>query len=150
SALFPYTTLFRSTGGTFTVVLTVSDAGGARAVAVHFVVVQSVPRIDFVSYPTVTAGSPTVFNATLGFTHYYWDFGDGTYSLGGVAYGGSSLASHTYSRSGTYFVILTAYNSTIGGGYSTASHVLVVGSGVVAEIGRASCRESVYICDWLG
>src|SRR5439155_7055878 len=120
-----------ATGWSFTVVLTVTDAGGARAVASHYVVVQSASRVDFVSYPTVTAGSPTVFNATLGFTYYYWDFGDGTAYYGGVGYGGNSLAAHTYSRSGTYFVVLTAYNSTIGGGYSTASHVLVVGSGVV-------------------
>src|SRR5207249_8149520 len=115
-----------SAGGTFTVVLTVTDAGGARAVASHYVVVQSVPRIDFVSYPTITAGSPTVFNATIGFSGYYWDFGDGTYSYP------SSLASHTYSRSGTYFVVLSGYNaSSYNGFYPTASHVIVVGSSVV-------------------
>ncbi|TLX99228.1 MAG: PKD domain-containing protein, partial [Thaumarchaeota archaeon] len=97
----------------------------------HYVVVQSASRVDFVSYPTVTAGSPTVFNATLGFYYYYWDFGDGTAYYGGVGYGGNSLAAHTYSRSGTYFVVLTGYNYTTGV-FSTASHVLVVGSGVVA------------------
>src|SRR5207244_10515779 len=57
--------------GIYIVVLTVTDSGGARAVASHYVVVQSVPRIDFVSYPTITAVSPTVFNATLGFYYYY-------------------------------------------------------------------------------
>src|SRR5439155_10942554 len=91
-----------STGGSFTVVLTVTDSGGVRAVASHFVVVQSASRVDFVSYPTVTAGSPTVFNATLGFYYYYWDFGDGTYYYNPYGGGGTSLASHTYSRSGTY------------------------------------------------
>jgi len=120
-----------STGGTFTVVLTVTDAGGARAVASHYVVVQSAPRIDF-SYPVVSVNSPVAFNATLGFTHYYWDFGDGTAYYGGVAYGGSNGAAHTYSRSGTYLVVLAGYNSTIGGGYSTTSHVLVVSSSAVA------------------
>src|SRR5437016_10322254 len=83
---------------------------------------------DFVSFPTVPSVSPTVFNATTpGFSSYYWDFGDGTYSYP------SSLASHTYSRSGTYFVVLSGYNaSSYTGFYPTASHVLVVGSGVVA------------------
>src|SRR5437016_10214929 len=83
---------------------------------------------DFVSFPTVPSVSPTVFNATPpGFSSYFWDFGDGTYSYP------SSLASHTYSRSGTYFVVLSGYNaSSYTGFYPTASHVLVVGSGVVA------------------
>src|SRR5256886_8647355 len=117
--------------GTYIVVLTVTDSANVKATASRFVLVQSVPRIDFVSYPIVTAGSPTVFNATTpGLYAYYWDFGDGTYSLGGVAYGTNSLASHTYSRSGTFFVVLSATNGS--GVYSTASHVLVVGSGVVA------------------
>src|SRR5947208_2420426 len=120
-----------STGGTFTVVLTVTDSGGARGVASHYVVVQSAPRIDFVSYPTITAGSPTVFNATTRCFYFYWDFGDGTAYYGGVGYGGNSLAAHTYSRSGTYFVVLTGYNYTTGV-FSTASTVLMVGAGVVA------------------
>src|SRR5439155_5616709 len=71
----------------------------------------------------------TSFNATLGLSQYYWDFGDGgTYFNYGSSNG--AFATHTYSRSGTYFVILTAYNNT--GVYSTASHLLVVSSSVVA------------------
>ncbi len=113
--------------GTYIVVLTTTDSSNVKATASRFVVVQSVPRIDFVSYPTVTAGSPTVFNATLGFNYYYWDFGDGT------TFSPGSLASHTYSRSGTYFVVLSGYNaSSYTGFYPTASHVIVVGSSVVA------------------
>jgi len=117
-----------SAPGAYIVVLTTTDSSNVKATTSHFVVVQSTPRIDFVSFPTVTAGSPTVFNATTpGFSSYYWDFGDGTYSYP------SSLASHTYSRSGTYFVVLSGYNaSSYTGFYPTASHVLVVGSGVVA------------------
>src|SRR5438132_1100166 len=111
--------------GIYTIVLTTTDSNNVKATASRFVLVQSTPRIDFVSFPTVTAGSPTVFNATTpGFSSYYWDFGDGTYSYP------SSLASHTYSRSGTYFVVLSGYNNT--GVYSTASHVVIVGAGVVA------------------
>src|SRR5437660_10738863 len=114
-----------SAPGAYIVVLTTTDSSNVKATTSHFVVVQSTPRIDFVSFPTVTAGSPTVFNATTpGFSSYYWDFGDGTYSYP------SSLASHTYSRSCTYFVVLSAYNNT--GVYSTASHIVVVGSGALA------------------
>jgi len=113
--------------GSYIVVLTTTDSSNVKATASRFVLVQSAPRLDFMSYRTITAGSPTVFNATLGFTHYYWDFGDGIAYYGGVAYGGSSLASHTYSRSGTYFVVLSGYNaSSYNGFYSTASHVLTV------------------------
>src|SRR5207249_1047993 len=65
--------------GSYIVVLTVTDSANVKATASHFVVVQSAPRIDFLSNPTITAGSPTVFNATPGFYVYYWDFGDGTY-----------------------------------------------------------------------
>src|SRR5207245_3419408 len=91
--------------------------------------VQLVPMIDFVTYPTIMTGVHTFFHATSpGFYVYYWDFGDGTYYYN--PYGGGSLASHTYSRSGTYFVVLSGYNNT--GVYSTASHVLTVGSGIVA------------------
>src|SRR5207244_7522651 len=83
--------------------------------------------VDF-SYPVASVNSPMAFNATTpGFYVYYWDFGDGTYYYN--PYGGGSLASHTYSRSGTYFVVLSGYNNT--GVYSTASHVLVVSSSAV-------------------
>src|SRR5207247_614460 len=93
-----------STGGTFTVVLTVTDAGAAHAVASRFVLVQSVPRIDFVSYPIVTAGSPTVFNATTpGLYAYYWDVRNGTYLNAGVECVTNGLSSFTNYRSGTFF-----------------------------------------------
>src|SRR2546422_3335801 len=106
-----------------------AHSGNVKAVVIRFVVVQSLATIDFVSYPTIAASSPMVFNATTpGFYVYYWDFGDGTYYYN--PYGGGSLASHTYSRSGTYFVVLSGYNNTCV--YSTASHVLTVCSGVAA------------------
>src|SRR2546422_5837452 len=117
-----------------------AHSGNVKAVVIRFVVVQSLATIDFVSYPTIAASSPMVFNATTpGFYVYYWDFGDGTYYYN--PYGGGSLASHTYSRSGTYFVVLSGYNNT--GVYSTASHVLTVGcDGVAVDF---SYPSSTYV-----
>src|SRR5437016_12142050 len=77
--------------------------------------------------------TPASINAKQGFSSYYWDFGDGTYSYP------SSLASHTYSRSGTYFVVLSGYNNT--GVYSTASHIVVVGSGALRSEERRVGKE---------
>src|SRR5437867_6005928 len=93
--------------------------------ASHLVNVVLGSAVDF-SYPSVSLNIPVVFNATTpGFQYYYWDFGDGTtYYVG-------SPASHTYSRPGSYFVLLAAYNYTTAV-YSTASHLLAVGSSVVA------------------
>src|SRR5438132_1011251 len=112
-----------SAAGIYIVVLTVTDAGGARAVASHFVNVVLAPPVDF-SYPLVSMNSPAAFNAKQAFSSYSWDSGDGTYSYP------SSLPSYTHSRSGTYFVVLSAFNNT--GVYSTASHIVVVGSGALA------------------
>src|SRR5205807_9020739 len=108
------------------------DACVANAVASRFVLVHFFSSIDFVSYPTTLSLHDALpISTTPGLYVYYWDFGDGAYSLGGVAYGTNSLASHTYSRSGTYFAVLTSQDYT-SEHHSPSSHVLRVGPGVVA------------------
>src|SRR2546430_791635 len=116
-----------SLAGTYNVTLTVHDSTATSVIVSHTVNVVLASTVDF-SYPVASVNSPMAFNATTpGFYVYYWDFGDGTYYYN--PYGGGSLASHTYSRSETYFVVLSGYNNT--GVYSTASHVLVVSSSAV-------------------
>ncbi len=118
------------TAGAYTVVLTTTDAGGVHATASHYVIVVSTFQLDF-AFQLASTGSPTTFNATLGLSQYYWDFGDGgTY----FSYGSSNgaFATHSYSRSGTFFVVLTTYNSS--SSTATASHILtVVFSGVATD-----------------
>src|SRR5437016_2086127 len=117
-----------SLAGTYNVTLTVHDSTAGSVIVNHLVSVVSTYAVDF-SYPSVSPNSPATFNATLGLYLYYWDFGDGgTYFNYGSNNG--AFATHTYSRSGTYFVILTTYNqSSI---QATASHILTVVSGLVA------------------
>src|SRR5207249_5869816 len=117
-----------SLAGAYNVTLTVHDSTASNVIVSHTVNVMVASPVGF-SYPVVSRNSPVAFNATLGFYYYYWDFGDGgSYSNSGSSNG--AFATHSYSLSGTYFVVLSAYNYSAGV-YSTASHVLVVGSSAV-------------------
>lgn len=91
--------------GTYTVVLTASNACGMEAVSATLVV-GNPPQADFTSNSPVCLGEPTTFtNTTTGtpsFT-YLWDFGDGATSP-------LENPTHTYALPGVYTVTLTATN----------------------------------------
>src|SRR5207247_4872752 len=109
------------------------DGSGNTAIASHLLTVVFSYTIAF-SFPSSIEFSRVLFRSSLeGLSFYYWDFGDGTGYVAGAYYGISGFVTHSYSRSGTFFVVLTAYNYT-GGSYisATASHILVVVSSPVA------------------
>lgn len=98
------------TPGTYTVILTATNANGSTK-DTNYITVYAAPSVAFTANDTSTAcGSKTVLftNQTVpnagGSTSYLWDFGDGD---------SSTVASptHTYNTSGTYHVTLIAVNS---------------------------------------
>jgi len=102
--------------GSFNVTLTVTDdRGGSASSASQAVAVSAntLPSASFVTSPSsVKAGSPVLFNAALStaapgreIVGYEWDFGDGT------PHGGGQTPSHTYSKAGSYTVVLTVTDS---------------------------------------
>ncbi len=116
-----------STTGLFTVVLTVTDAGGTTASASHASYAAPTPvRADF-SLPPTDQGSPAVFTATasggLGPYRFTWYFGDGSSDSSNT-----NPISHTYAIAGNYTVTLLTYDSNLYGNvYAYASHPLKVG-----------------------
>ena len=97
------------TVGTYSVILTVTDARGAQAVAIRPVTVGAgaPPTVEFTFSPTQPEPGRTIFfNASTSkaapgrvLTSFEWDFGDGT-TASGVS------VSHTYAAVGTYVVTL--------------------------------------------
>ncbi|MGQ0535896.1 MAG: PKD domain-containing protein, partial [Methanobacteriota archaeon] len=91
--------------GTYAVVLEVTDANGARAVARHTVEIPP-PAPPTAQFAPVVVGRLVLADATAS-THeegpptYAWDWGDGTSSAEG------SFARHRYAASGTYRIVLT-------------------------------------------
>jgi PKD repeat protein len=98
--------------GTYTVSLTVSNAGGSNTqTRTNYITVSaapvSPPVANFAGTPTSgTAPLPVTFTdlSTNSPTVWQWSFGDGTFS-------GIQNPSHTYSAPGNYTVSLTASNA---------------------------------------
>ena len=116
-----------SAPGSYTVTLTLVDAGGRSAPASHTVVVDSAPTAAFSASPSLQqTGSPVAFNgsgssdrnAGQSVTGYRWNFGDGSPT------GTGATPSHTYSSPGTYTVTLTVTGSE--GLTGSVSHTLTV------------------------
>ena len=112
--------------GRYTVLLTVTDAGGLTATATHQVDVSSGPAPD--APPTasfssssselvVTVDASASSDAEGPIASYTWDFGDG-----GAGTGVS--AQHTYAAAGTFTVLLTVTDSA--GQAGTVSHAVTV------------------------
>ena len=107
--------------GTYTVILTATNAQGPDSVS-HDVVILAAPAgADFTWTPiTPTVGELVHFTGTAaGGTPpltYAWAFGDG-------GAGNGSVVTHTYSEAGTYTVLLTVTNAC---GTATARYDIVV------------------------
>jgi PKD repeat protein len=120
--------------GTFTVVLTVTDQGGASATVQKSIQVGEVTP-PAPQPPTVTnltadpaypeAGKPVTFTATATapagdpVTKWKWNFGDGT----PVQETTESTVTHTFQNPGTYTVSVQAQNSA---GWSAARSIQIV------------------------
>jgi PKD repeat protein len=108
--------------GTYNIILTVTGPGGSssvtRKITVEDPVVQP-PKAAFASDKT-TGDTPLlvqfVNQSTGKITSYNWDFGDTETSI-------EPNPTHTYTKAGTYKVILTAIGS---GGQSTAQATITV------------------------
>lgn len=117
--------------GTYTVTLTVTDAGNLTSTAAVSVVVTQINRP-----PMASAGGPYAADSTVNvnfdgsgstdpdnnISTYSWDFGDGSAATG-------STTSHAYAQPGTYTVTLTVTDAK---GATSTSTV----SAVIAQINR--------------
>jgi len=81
------------------------------------------------SHSVGTNGVVSFVNSTTGTistTGYFWNFGDGTTGFG-------ANPNHTYSSSGVYFVIMTAFNNTLNCFNTTSTNINVTGINCVAN-----------------
>jgi PKD repeat protein len=131
-----------TSSGTYTVVLTVTNNAGQTATASHVVTVDAPPTASFTAPSTpLTPGSPATFDAssssdTVGtITGYRWDFGDGSSGTG-------VNATHVFTSSGTYTVVLTVTNNA--GQTATASHVVTVDTQAPAAPAITSPADHSY------
>ena len=108
-----------TSAGSYAAILTVTDDGGAQDVETHTITVNSpgnsIPTASFTTDPSLNVlyASPPVtvdFDASGSsdadgtIMSYNWIFGDGDTATG-------ATASHTYTASGTYMIILTVIDS---------------------------------------
>ena len=108
------------TGGTFTVTLKASNAGGSGIVSKALTAKVAPPVAAFNFSPSAPASGQAVLfkdTSTGKPTSWSWTFGDGTTSA-------LQNPSHAYSAAGTFTVTLKASNA---GGFSTSSHPVTVG-----------------------
>jgi len=92
-------------GGTFTVLLTVQDAGSTTATAADSITVRTRLSVDFAFAPTdPSVDEPVTFTSTafggIGPYMYAWAFGDGGTAL-------TPDATHAYAAVGAFDVVLT-------------------------------------------
>lgn len=98
------------TPGTYTVILTATNANGSTK-DTNIITVFTSPSVAFTADTTITCGTKTVSytNQTVagapGTISYLWDFGDGDSST-------SVNPTHTYAQSGNYTVSLIAVNGS--------------------------------------
>jgi PKD repeat protein len=120
-------------GGTYTVTLTLVDAGGNTAQVSHTVVVDSAPTAAFSASNSVAeTGAALAFNGAsssdpnpgASITGYSWSFGDGSPAAS------SAAPSHVFASPGSYTVTLTVAGSE--GLTGTVSHALTVVAAPVA------------------
>ncbi len=96
-----------STAGTYTVKLTVSNAGGSTTTSKTISATASTPTANFTASSTSgVAPLPVTFsNTSTNAINYSWNFGDGITDT-------AQNPSHTYASAGNYTVTLTATGSS--------------------------------------
>jgi PKD repeat protein/phosphatidylethanolamine-binding protein (PEBP) family uncharacterized protein len=122
-----------SAGGTYTVTLRASNAGGTSIARKSLTVKLAPPVAGFSFSPTAPTAAQTVSftdTSTGNPTSWSWSFGDGATST-------LQNPSHAYSTVGAFTVTLTATNA---GGSGTSSKNLTVAAG--GPVGPASCTVS--------
>lgn len=96
-------TVVYENAGTYSIVLTVTNAAGSNMVEqLNYIVVNDVPLVGFDA--AVNTYNVDFTNTTINGTSYSWDFGDGNTST-------ETNPSHLYSNDGMYDVELTATNN---------------------------------------
>lgn len=110
-------------GGTFSATLTVTNTNGSdEEIQNNIFTINSSP---IVSYSFATDGTvASFFNFTLNANTYFWDFGDGQFSI-------ESDPVHDYIDDGVYTVILTATSVLCGD--VTEQEIVVVANPPVAD-----------------
>jgi PKD repeat protein len=130
----PATHVYNSQGS-FTAILTVTDANGASATDQRAVSVGGALAADFTFTTPATAGKPVTFTAqpSGGAPPYtfLWNFGDGSPTESG------SPVSHTYAVKGSYSVTLTVTDETATSA-STTKLVAVDSQSLVVDFTFAS------------
>ena len=99
--------------GTYTVILTATNANGANTkTVVNYITINPPPTVAFYSPDTVMSCAPKTVQFTNqsvpnsgGTTTYFWDFGDGSTS-------NAQNPSHTYTASGNFTVSLVVTNGS--------------------------------------
>jgi PKD repeat protein len=110
-----------NTAGSYTVKLTVTNAGGSTSTTRTMSVTAVAPMASFSATPTSgTAPLSTAFKdtSTGTITGYAWNFGDGTTSS-------ASNPSHTYTKAGNYTVSLTTTGPAGSNTKTQASYIKV-------------------------
>ncbi|MBK8554891.1 MAG: PKD domain-containing protein [Lewinellaceae bacterium] len=96
-------TVVYDTPGTYTVVLTASNAAGSNtSTQTNYITVGTVPAAAFTA--AVNGAVVDFTNNSSGANSYSWDFGDANTST-------AANPSHTYAADGIYTVVLTATNA---------------------------------------
>ncbi len=102
-------------GGTFTVILSITDMSGCQNTVNHQITIIPGPAVYFsMGLPLCTGHSVTFSDGTVPgpgstVTSWYWDFGDGHDTTLVVPWAGQIV--HTYSAAGTFNVILSVVTS---------------------------------------
>lgn len=108
-----------NTSGAYVVCLTVWDSASCQSNWCDTVYVNISPNNCWVSFNYLVSGFSVNFNQMIGgnYTHFEWDFGDGTTSTNIGPF-------HTYSAAGVYTVCLTVYDGpVVCGSYCALVHI---------------------------
>jgi YVTN family beta-propeller protein len=101
-----------SAAGTYTAIITASNAGGLSAsTTFNWLVLDPIPQVISLPAPVAPSGGSVSYAPVLSAgaaAQFSWDFGDGTTDSG---FSSSAAVSHSYAAAGVYTVTLTIQTS---------------------------------------